>query len=30
MTLNSVTVYILRYFTELDSFEDRLRESGSR
>jgi len=28
MTLNGVTVLILRYFTEFDSFTGRLRRSG--
>jgi len=29
-TLNSVTILILRYFTEVDSFCDRLRQSVQR
>jgi len=28
MTLNGVTALILRYFTEFDSFEGRLRHNG--
>jgi len=28
MILNGVIALILRYFTELDSFADRLRHSG--
>jgi len=30
MTLNGVIALILRYFTEFDSAEDRLRKSGRR
>jgi len=30
MTFNGVIAFVLRYFTELDSFAGRLRDSGWR